>query len=136
MENTIKHSGIIAAIEDDCIRVSISQMTSCDSCRIASKCHASARNEKMVEISDSDHGHLRVGDEVVVAISDRTAGLSLLVAFGVPLVLVLLTIVAARALSWSDGAAALAALAVLPPYYIAVWALRRRIEKHVVMVIE
>ena len=73
----------------------------CAACKLADKCHIAEANEK--------------------------SGLAVLLAFGVPLVLMLAVLLILKVLGYSEGVAALSMLAVLAVYYIILWLMRRRI---------
>ena len=69
----------------------------------------------------------KVGDSVVVATSGAAARKALLLGFGMPLVLLLVVLAAMLAAGIDEGTSALAALAVLAPYYLVLWLCRERI---------
>ena len=132
----IRHDGIIESIgSDGHVLVRITQMAACAGCKVASHCNASEQKVKMVDVYHCKQD-LNVGDNVVVATSQAAAGKALLLGFGLPLLL-LLAVLAAMLLAGNDeGTSALAALAVLAPYYFMLWLCRDRIAGNVAFYIE
>ena len=85
--------------------------------------------------AESDkRGSLRykVGDSVVVATSQAAVGRALLLGFGLPLLLLLVMLTAMLATGMDEGTSAVAALAVLAPYYLILWLCRDRIAGNIV----
>ena len=75
----------------------------CAACKLADKCHIAEANEK--------------------------SGLAALLAFGIPLVLMLAALLIVKLLGQSEGIAALSMLVLLAVYYFILWLQRRRIAK-------
>ena len=126
----IRHDGIIESIgADGHVSVRITQSSACASCKIAGHCNASEQKEKVVDVylcAPEARRH-SVGDSVVVSTSQSSAGRALLLGFGLPLVLLLAVLAALTAAGMGEGTSALAALAVLAPYYLIIWLCRDRI---------
>ncbi len=137
----IRHDGIIESIDaDGHIRVRITQMAACAGCKVAAHCNASEQKVKVVDVYEKlDAGRhqelqipsnaypYKVGDSVVVATSGAAARKALLLGFGLPLVLLLVVLAAMLAAGIDEGTSALAALAMLAPYYLVLWLCRERI---------
>ena len=136
MENAIRHDGVVERIEEGHIVVRILQTSACAGCKVAAHCNASEAKVKMVDVYQKVPTSLNVGDSVVVSTSGATAGKALLLGFGLPLLLLLMTLAVMLGLGYSEGTAALSALAVLIPYYIISWFFRRRIARSVAFHIE
>jgi len=136
MENLIRHEGTVESIEGKHIRVRIMQSSACSACKIASHCTASDSKEKIIDVYRMPAQRLRVGDEVVVSTSGKTASRAVLLGFGFPLALMLVVLMVLLALGRSEGIAALSAVGVLVPYYLTVWLLRHRIAHRVSFAIE
>lgn len=132
MSSKIRHSGVIESIVGDCARVRIMQTSACAACKVASHCNAAESKEKLIDVYDGGLAQrYTVGQAVVVSTSQEVAYRALLLGFGVPLFLMVATLVVAICLSYGEGTAALASLAVLIPYYLILWVLRDRIRQKV-----
>lgn len=124
----ISHDGIIESIgSDGHVRVRITQMAACAGCKVAAHCNASEQRVKMVDVYHCGASGLSVGDNVVVVTSREAAGRALALGFGLPLLLLLLVLAALLFAGTDQGTSALAALAVLAPYYLLLWLCRDRI---------
>jgi sigma-E factor negative regulatory protein RseC len=133
----IRHEGIIKSIDSDGhIRVRITQMAACAGCKIAAHCNASEQKVKVVDAYHCELTGISVGDSVVVSTSQAAAGRALLLGFGLPLLLLLVVLAAMLATGMDEGTSALAALAVLAPYYLIIWLCRDRIAGNIKFHIE
>jgi len=128
MENSIRHEGIVESIDNEHVRVRITQHSACSACKIASHCTASESKEKVIDIFQCKRQDINIGDTVVVSTSGKSAGKALLLGFGLPLVILLTVIATMLAFGIEEGIAALTAITSLVPYYILIWALRNRIS--------
>jgi len=136
MENSIRHEGIVESIEGEHIRVRIIQHSACSVCKVASHCTASESKEKVVDVYNSRHTDLHIGDAVTISTSVHSAGKALLLGFGIPLILVLATIAILLATGLDEGLTAIIALGTLVPYYLILWILRNHIAKTITFTIE
>lgn len=131
MSNKISHSGIIKSIEDNCVKVQIVQTSACAACKVASHCNAAESKVKIVDVFTPETAHYQVGQEVVVWASKDVANRALLLGFGAPFLLLICVLLMALRLLDDEGLAALAALASLVPYYLALWVMKDRIQKQI-----
>ena len=161
MNNKIRHTGIIESITDGWVKVRILQTSACAACKVAGHCNAAEAKEKIVAVrcdkiaaykksgnsADCDGNGtnrggngavagLSVGQEVVVTASRDVAGIALLLGFGLPMVILVSTLILATRVTDSEATAALTALAMLVPYYLIVWMLRERISQRITFQIE
>lgn len=136
MNDNIRHAGIIDSIEDGIVRVRILQTSACAACKVARHCNASESKEKLVDVTQADGRTWKVGDAVTVCASRKAVSHAMLLAFATPLMLMVVTLVVVLLLTGNEATAGLSSLAVLIPYYIALWLLRnligRKISFHIV----
>ena len=131
MSNKISHSGIIHSITDGCIRVQIVQTSACAACKVASHCNAAESKIKIVDVMSNNTSGYKVGQEVTVWASKDVANRALMLGFGVPFLLLICVLMVALKLTGNEGVAALAAIASLVPYYVALWLMRDKIQQHI-----
>lgn len=131
MSNKISHSGIIYSITDGCIRVQIVQTSACAACKVASHCNAAESKIKIVDVMSNNTSGYKVGQEVTVWASKDVANRALMLGFGVPFLLLICVLMVALKLTGNEGIAALAAIASLVPYYVALWLMRDKIQQHI-----
>ena len=136
MENSIRHEGTIESVAGRHVRVRILQSSACAGCKIASRCTASESKEKIVDVYDNGERTFSVGDTVTVCTTGKMAGKALLLGFGLPLLLMLAALCILLALGVDEGLAALGAIGILLPYYLALWLMRRRIADTITFYIE
>jgi len=130
MSNKIKHSGVVEAVEPDRLRVRILQTTACGSCKAAAHCHASESKEKMVDVFGViDPGRYRVGQQVDVTASTQMGMNAVLLAFGVPFLLMIAVLFGANALDAGEGLSAVLSIACLIPYYIILYMCRAKLRE-------
>jgi sigma-E factor negative regulatory protein RseC len=135
MGDKIQHEGIVDSIDDRGIHVRIVQSSACAACKVANTCHASEQKVKVVDVPGPIEG-VSVGNRVIVSASRQTAMRALLYGFGLPLVVLVGTLVAVLAVTSNEGLAALCGLGALVPYYFVVWLFRHRISRKVSFAIE
>ena len=131
MSNKISHSGIIHSITDGCIRVQIVQTSACAACKVASHCNAAETKIKIVDVMSNNTSGYKVGQEVTVWASKDVANRALMLGFGIPFLLLICVLMVALKLTGNEGIAALAAIASLVPYYVALWLMRDKIQQHI-----
>jgi len=131
MSTKISHSGVVESIESGCVHVRIVQTSACAACKVAGYCNAAESKEKIIDVYCNDSARYAVGQNVTVAASRQMAGHALLLAFGLPFVLV-----AVLMITGDEGKAALGGLVSLLPYYGLLWLFRDRIGSRFAFTIE
>ena len=136
MSQRISHSGVIESIQDDCIKVRIVQTSACAACKVASHCNAAESKVKIVDVFGCDTAKYSSGQEVTVWASKDVANKALVLGFGLPFLLLLGVLVAVLYITDNEGAAAIAALCSLVPYYGLLWWRRDSIQRGISFQIE
>lgn len=135
-QKPIEHVGVVKAIEDDKVLVEIVAQSACASCASRAACGMSESTEKQVEVHTREASSYAVGERCVVSV-ERAAGLKAVVlAYCMPLLVMLVVLVACSAAGLSDGVAAVAALGVVVAYYFGVRLLRSKIETNIIFKIK
>ncbi len=130
MNNNIEHRGIIESIDGIWLKVRIQQMSACASCKVAKHCSASEQKTKYVDVCDAEAvSSMSIGEEVKVLASLSTGYQAVWLGFGVPLVLMLITIFVVASLQSDETIAALAGIGILIPYYIIIYFLREKLRR-------
>ena len=130
----IRHEGIVESIGADGLMVLILQASACSSCEARKFCRSSESKEKLVEVK----GHypaLRVGDSVTLCGSVRQGLRASVLAYVIPLILMLVALFAGTRL-WGEKMGALAALLALALYYGVLFLLKDKLGKHFTFRIE
>lgn len=127
MNEKIRHSGVVCSTGKGRVGVRILQASACGACKVASRCNASEAKEKTVYVDVGDDSLYAVGDSVTVVTDGRTGLRASLYAYLLPLMLMVAVLAAVDMLTDSEGAAALAAIGALLPYYIGLYFCRARL---------
>ena len=130
----IRHEGIVESIGADGLTVRILQASACSNCEARKLCRSSESKEKLVEVK----GHyptLQVGDSVILCGSVRQGLRASVLAYVIPLILMLVVLFAGTRL-WGEKLGALAALLALALYYGVLFLLRDKLGKHFTFKIE
>ena len=133
-KETIRHEGIVESVGADFCKVRILQASACSSCSARSLCRSSESKEKVIEVS----GHyptLQVGDKVTLIGSIRQGLKASVLAYIVPLILMLIALFVGTRLG-GDGIGALAALLVLALYYGVLFLFRDKLGRQFAFEIE
>ena len=124
---TIKHDGIVESIGADKVTVRILQASACSSCSARQLCRSSESKEKLIEVKGY-YPTLKAGDNVTLQGSVRQGLRASLLAYIVPLILMVVALFCGTHLS-GEAAGALAALLVLGIYYGGLYLFRDKIGK-------
>ena len=129
MAQDIRHEGVVDSIGGQTVIVRITQSSACGGCQVRNMCRAAESKEKLVEVDMTGAESLSVGQTVTVVAGERMGMTAVLLAFGLPLLLLLIALIAAMWVSGSEKIAAIASIGVLVPYYIVLFLCRGRIKK-------
>lgn len=137
MAGIIKHQGRIESVEGRHIRVRIVQTSACSACSIKGHCNASESKDKLVDVYEYRNITYRVGEEVVVCGTTTMGMQAVILAFGVPfLVLLAALFVAMRMTGGDELLSAGVALLSLLPYYLIIYMCRGKLSKRFSFTIE
>ena len=132
MNTEIRHEGIVESVSDDVVRVRILQSSACSGCKVASHCNASEMKEKLIDVrTQGARGRWQVGQAVVVSTQSSMASRALLLAFGIPLLLMIAVLAVALLAGCGEGLAAMLSVGVLFPYFVVLALFRNRISKSI-----
>ena len=130
MKDIIDHFGIIESIEDKHVRVRSVQSSACSACQAKSLCASAESKEKIIDVWETDAENLKVGNEVRVCASLSMGRNAVVLAFIVPLVLMVVwMVVALMVLHLSELTAIVGVLAILLIYYIGLWTMRDKLSR-------
>ncbi|MCH4147166.1 MAG: SoxR reducing system RseC family protein [Prevotella sp.] len=130
MTNRIKHRGRIDSIEKGHVKVRIFQTSACSSCRAKGFCNASESKEKVIDVYNFE-GDCHVGDDVTVSADTSVGYFSVMLGFGVPLLLMIAVVFCVSLISENEAFGALMGVGILVPYYFILWLLRDKIGKKI-----
>ena len=132
----ITHEGVVKSVEDECVHIAILQSSACSGCAAKAMCSSAEAKEKEVVVKTSAAASYKVGQMVCIEgrLTDgRTAAL---IAYGLPLLLLLPVLYTAVTLTGSETAGALCALITVAAYYAVIAiGFRKRLQQRFSFVI-
>ena len=127
----IRHQGVVEKIEKQKVLIKILQKTACSDCHAKSVCMSSDKKEKIIEVYDNS-GRFGINDAVVVSVQSSMGHFAVILAFIIPLALVVATIYAGVKISGNEGISGLAGLSILVPYYFVLYLFRDKLKRNFV----
>ena len=129
MTDIIKHRGRVEKVEGSHVVVRIVQTSACSSCSIKGHCNASESKEKLIDVFEVNASY-QIGEEVVLLGTTSMGMQAVLLAFGVPLVILIVALGVTMHLT--DGNAlvsSLVGLLSIVPYYFAIHFSKDKLKK-------
>lgn len=129
MSDVIEHSGVVEKTEAGRVFVRITSHSACGTCSARQVCGLAETQDKIVEVATSQAAGFAPGEAVTVGVRRSAGMLSVALAYGGALVVLLAVLAATVGLAgWSEGRGALASLGAVLLYYMVLWLFRCRIE--------
>ena len=129
MADIIKHRGVVEKIEGTHVVVRIVQTSACSACSAKGLCNASESKEKQIDVYGVQASY-RIGEEVVVCGTTSMGMRAVLLAFGVPLLILLLMLFVTMRITDGDALlSAIIALLAIIPYYIVIYFMKDKLSK-------
>jgi sigma-E factor negative regulatory protein RseC len=117
-EDCVEQKGIVIKKQEDKLVVKIEQKSTCSSCHARGACTSLDKKDKEIEIKSKDIANYNIGDEVIITISTKLGMKAVLIAFVLPLILIVLALfLSIKIFSLSQSLSALISLLVLSAYY-------------------
>lgn len=135
MSEGINHSGIVERIDGHSIFVRIVQQSACSGCHAQSMCTASEKKEKVIEVQDFTNS-FNVNEEVLICGRTSLGLQAVLLAFVLPLIVVLVAIIIGTSMHWNETTSGLTGLILLLPYYYILYMLRDKLKKRFIFTLK
>ena len=136
MADIIKHRGVVEKIDGSHIVVRIVQTSACSACSAKGLCNASESKEKQIDVYESNPSY-RIGEEVVLCGSTSMGMRAVLLAFGIPVLLLLFALFATMRITDGDALlSAIVAMLAIIPYYFVLYLMKDKMNKTFSFVIE
>lgn len=134
MSKIVTHKGKVIHLEGLDVRVMIESMSACAACHAKGMCTLSDKEDKIIDIKVSAEraAKLNVGDDVMVAVSQQRGMQAVLLAYILPAILVVLSLILLLKLL-PEPLAILSALAVLGIYYYVLYLFRNKLNAKFIM---
>ncbi len=129
MTNIIEHRGTVENINGSHIQVRIVQTSACSSCSIKGHCNASESKEKLIDVYDQNATNFHIGQNVMVMGTTSMGMQAVILAFGVPFIVLFITLYITMQITDNELISALVGLSSLIPYYIILYINKGRLRK-------
>jgi len=130
---TIYHRGIVQNTGNNSVQVVITSDSACSACHARGACGVSGREYKEIEIPGSYS--FKKGDEVTVRLNLSSGYSAVILAYVIPLVILLVSLIALNILNVKELMAGLISMAMLAPYFAVLFLLRHRVNKKFIFTI-
>ena len=135
MSESINHNGIIEKIDGDTAYVRIIQQSACSGCHAQSMCAASESKVKIIEVPDNS-GKFTVNENVLLCGRSSLGLQAVLLAFILPLLIVVAAIVTGTSMQWEETTSGLTGLLLLVPYYCILYFFRDKLKRRVIFTLK
>jgi len=117
-EDCVEQKGIVIKKQEDKVVVKIEQKSTCSSCHARGACTSLDKKDKEIEVKTKDAENYNVGDEVTITISTKLGLKAVLIAFVLPLILLVIALfLSIKVFSLTQSLSALISLIVVAAYY-------------------
>lgn len=127
----MKKEGTITNIDNGMVTIQICSESACSGCNAKLICGTAKKDSKTIECYTSDANNFNIGDNVTVQISDLTSYKAILMAYIVPIVILVGTLSLCTWSGISEGIASLTSLAMLAVYYGLLYSFKDAIKKRI-----
>lgn len=128
----IEHEGRVVSIGEEFIGVEMENKSACAQCHAKSVCAASEESIRVIEVPltiGTMTRHYEIGEKVLVIMSSSLGAKAVVLAYAVPLVVLLLTMLCADAFGLTELYVGLCGIASLVLYYTVLWFFRSRLKR-------
>ena len=118
MEDCSTQHGIVTEIQTDRVFVLVEQKSACASCHARGACSSFDKKNKTIEVATKQASDYQKGDKVEVSISTRLGMKAVVIAFLVPFVLLVISLILClKTFDFSEPLSCLVAIAITAIYY-------------------
>ncbi|MBO7277015.1 MAG: SoxR reducing system RseC family protein [Bacteroidales bacterium] len=129
-EDCVEQKGVVIKKEKDKLTVKIEQKSTCASCHARGACTSLDKTDKEIEIKTKDTADYQIGDEVIISIAVKLGLKAVLIAFVLPLVLLLIILFAnIKLFNLSQSLSALVSLVFIAIYYLILYKQNHKLSK-------
>ena len=133
---TISHEGIVTKITDDELEIKILAQSACAACHAKSACGMGEQAEKLLTVPRPKGQNFSLNQRVNVKMAIGQGNKAAVLAYLIPIVLLLAVLFVCLGLGMKEGLAALISIVALVPYYIVLYLKRDKLKKRFEYTIE
>lgn len=128
-EETVSHEGVITKIDGDTLEIKIIAQSACAACHAKSACTMSDQAEKVLTVPKPEGQEFQLFQKVKVVMAVGQGNKAAILAYLVPIILLLAALFICLGIGLSEGLAALIGIVVLIPYYLLLYTQRDKLKK-------
>ena len=128
-EETISHEGIVTKITDDELEIKILAQSACAACHAKSACGMGEQAEKILTVPRPKDKDFTLNQKVNVKMAIGQGNKAAVLAYLIPILLLLAVLFACLGLGVNEGLSALISIVALVPYYIVLYLKRDKLRK-------
>lgn len=128
MNCSIAHKGVVRTITNDMITVAIATESACGDCHAKNICGFSEVSEKIVHVSNNGSQNVQIGDEIQVTMDSSLGTKAVLLAYIIPLFILIASLFFFLQIS-TELVAALVAIALVVCYFLILHKKRNQLER-------
>ncbi len=128
-EETVSHEGVITKIDGDTLEIKIIAQSACAACHAKSACTMSDQAEKVLTVPKPEDQEFQLFQKVKVVMAVGQGNKAAVLAYLVPIILLLSALFICLGIGLSEGLAALIGIVVLIPYYFILYLRRDQLKK-------
>lgn len=129
MSRIATHDGKVISVSDGKVTVEMHVISACSSCKAHEKCAFVDKADKIVEVETSEWATYHEDEQVIVSVNESRGLLAVLLAYLLPALLLIASVVLVTLFTGSEGLAALVTLVVVSAYYLLLWRFHSRLQR-------
>jgi len=133
---TISHEGIVTKITDDELEIKIMAQSACAACHAKSACGMGEQAEKILTVPRPKGKDFAINQKVNVRMAIGQGNKAAVLAYLIPILLLLAVLFVCLGLGLNEGIAALISIVALIPYYIVLYLRRDKLKNRFSYIIE
>jgi sigma-E factor negative regulatory protein RseC len=126
---TISHEGVVTKITDDELEIKILAQSACAACHAKSACGMGEQAEKILTVLRPKDKEFTLMQKVNVKMAIGQGNKAAILAYLIPIILLLAVLFVCLGLGVSEGLSALISIVALIPYYIGLYLQRDKLKK-------
>ena len=126
---TISHEGVVTKITDDELKIKILAQSACAACHAKNACGMGEQAEKILTVPRPKNRTFDLNQRVNVRMAIGQGNKAAILAYLIPIVLLLAVLFVCLGLGLNEGLAALISIVALVPYYIVLYLKRDQLKK-------
>ncbi len=129
MSHIATHDGKVTKVESGMVTVEMHVLSACSSCAAHEKCGFVDKADKIVEVETKDWESYHIDDQVIVSVDEGMGLLAVLLAYILPAVIIIASVVLLSSFTDSEALAALVPIALTAAYFLILYFAKGRLQR-------